>query len=76
MKTEMMSLRISKEVKTQLDLIAKATGRSKSYIVEKALNKYCNLIMHQSFAVNNAIKQADDNDLLTQAQVKDWMLKL
>ncbi len=76
MKTEMMSLRISKEVKTKLDLIAKSTGRSKSFIVSQALNKYCDLIMSQSFAVNNAIKQADDGDMLTQAQVKDWMLKL
>lgn len=70
------SLRLSEELKNKLELVAKATGRTKSYIATEAINSYCDLQAWQISAIQEGIKQADNGELISHEEIKSkWERK-
>ncbi len=76
MKTANISARLDREVARKLDLLAKATARSKSFLVAKAVEAYVNDQAWQIEAIQEGIKEADKGDFATDKEVtsafKKW----
>ena len=73
MASEQFSLRISKDTKTKLESLAKATGRSKAFIAIEAIEKYCELESWQILAIQQGIKDVDKGKFVSIDKVKkDW----
>jgi predicted transcriptional regulator len=53
-----MSMRLPKELMTQLEELAEATGRSKSYIATQALREYVELHAWQVAEIQKALEKA------------------
>lgn len=76
MASEQFSMRMSKETKTKLEELAKATGRSKAFIALEAIEKYCDLEAWQIQAVLKGIKDMDEGRFVTLEEVKkEWGIK-
>lgn len=73
---EMMSLRLPLELKNKLELLAQATGRSKSVLAVEALNKYIEAESWQIKAIQDGLKQANEGKLISHEDVKSkWVKK-
>lgn len=76
MVSEQISLRISKESKEKLELLAKSTGRSKNFLAQDAIDKYLELESWQISAIQEGIKQINDGQFVSIDDVKkDWDIK-
>jgi predicted transcriptional regulator len=62
METTTLTLRVPTAVKEQLDRLADATHRSKSYLAGEAIRQYLELETWQVGEIRLAIKEADAND--------------
>ncbi len=65
-----MSLRIPEDIADTLANLAKATGRSKSFLAVDALREYLSREAWQIQEIQNAVKEADAGDFATAAEVK------
>lgn len=65
-----MSLRIPEDIADTLANLAKATGRSKSFLAVDALREYLSREAWQIQEIQNAVKEADAGDFATDAEVK------
>ena len=73
---ESFSLRLPDEVKNKLELVADATGRTKSFIAIEAISKYCDLQAWQIKAIQEGIKQANEGKLIDHEELKaKWVKK-
>ena len=70
MKTATVSTKLDPEVATKLDLLAKATARSKSYLVAEAVEAYVEEQAWQIEAIREGIKEADKGHFATDEEVK------
>ena len=70
MKTASISTRLDPEVAKKLDLLAKATARSKSFLVAEAVEAYLEHQAWQIEAIQNGIKEADKGHFATDKEVK------
>ena len=70
MKTANISARLDPEVIEKLDLLAKATARSKSFLVARAVEAYVDNQAWQIEAIQEGIKEADKGDFATDKEVK------
>jgi len=70
MKTANISTRIDREVAKKLDLLAKATARSKSFLVARAVEAYVDSQAWQIEAIQEGIKEADKGHFATDKEVK------
>jgi len=70
MKTASISTRLDPEVAKKLDLLAKATARSKSFLVAKAVEAYVDDQAWQIEAIQRGIKEADSGNFATDREVK------
>lgn len=70
MASEQFSLRISKSTKSRLEQLAKATGRSKSFIAVEAINKYIELESWQIAAIQDGIKDVDEDKTVSLNEIK------
>lgn len=70
MASEQFSMRMSKETKDKLEELAKATGRSKAFIANEAIEKYCDLEAWQIMAIQEGIRQADRGELIPHEYIK------
>ena len=64
-----MSLRIPDEIADTLASLAKATGRSKSFLAVDALREYLAREAWQIEEIQKALKEADEGDFATQEEV-------
>jgi RHH-type rel operon transcriptional repressor/antitoxin RelB len=65
MQTTTLTLRVPVEVKDQLEKLADATHRSKSYLAGEALRQYLVLEAWQIGEIQRALQEADAGDFAT-----------
>lgn len=70
-----LSVRISPEMRDQLEALSDATGRTKSFLTAEAIESYLALQAWQVKAVKSAIQKADGQDvqLIDHNKVSDWV---
>ena len=69
MDTATLTLRVPMEVKDQLDKLADATHRTKSYLAGEAIRRYLELEAWQVGEIQQALKEADAGDFATDEEV-------
>ena len=74
METTTLTLRVPSAMKAQLDRLADATHRSKSYLAGEAIRQYLDLETWQIGEIQQALKEADANDFASDDKV-DAVLK-
>lgn len=62
METSILTLRVPVEVKQQLDKLADATHRSKSWLAGEAIQRYLDLEVWQIGEITQALAEADAGD--------------
>ncbi len=75
MQTTTLTLRVPTEMKEQLDKLADATHRSKSYLAGEAIRQYLELEAWQIGEIQQALKEADANDFASDDEVDAVMSK-
>jgi RHH-type rel operon transcriptional repressor/antitoxin RelB len=70
-----MSLRLSDEMADTLASLAKATGRTKSFLAINALQEYLTRESWQIAELQRAVEEADAGDFATDGEVKAVMDK-
>ena len=61
----MMSMRLPDELTNQLDVLANATGRSKSYLAGQAIRDFIERESWQISEITQAINEADKGEFAT-----------
>jgi predicted transcriptional regulator len=69
METTTLTLRVPSEMKEQLDKLADATHRSKSYLAGEAIRRYLDLESWQIGEIQQALQEADANDFASDEEV-------
>jgi predicted transcriptional regulator len=69
METAILTIRIPQEVKAQLDKLAEATNRSRSFLGSVAIQKYIDLEAWQIGEIQQAIQEADANDFASDEEI-------
>jgi len=70
MKSATVSAKIEPSVAEKLDLLAKATARSRSFLVAEAIETYVKDQAWQIQAIQEGIKEADRGNFATDKEVK------
>lgn len=70
MKGQTVSARLDPETARKLELLVKATARSKSYLVADAIESYVEDQAWQVAAIKEGIKEADKGKFAPERQVK------
>ena len=65
----MMSMRLPDELTNQLDVLAKATGRSKSFLAGQAIRDFIERESWQIAEITQAIGEADAGDFASDDEV-------
>jgi predicted transcriptional regulator len=66
-----VTARIPEETALKLDELAKATNRSKSFLVASALERFLDEQAWQVARIHQSLAQADAGDFATEAEVRD-----
>jgi len=75
METVSVSGRIDKSISEKLNLLAKATARSRSFLISEAIKAYVNEQAWQIEAIKEGIKQADQGKFASKAKVRETFAK-
>ena len=75
MKTNTVSARLDPETAKKLELLVKATARSRSFLVAEAIETYVEDQAWQIAAIKEGIKEADKGKFATESQVKKTFKK-
>ena len=70
-----LTLRLEPGLKKQLDKLAKATQRSRSFLAAEAIREYISLNEWQIEEIRKAIGEADRGEFATDKQVQQVMRK-
>jgi len=74
--SEQFSLRLSKDTKEKLQALADATGRTKSFLAQDAIEKYLELESWQIKAIQDGLKNIDENKVVPFDELKkEWNLE-
>lgn len=74
---DVITIRLAPEVKAKLDRLARATARTKSFLVADAIQEYLKVNEWQVEAIEEGVRQADEGRLITHDEVrKKWEDKL
>jgi len=65
-----VTTRIDEETQNRLDQLAKATDRSRSWLVADAIRRYVEEEGWQVAAIEEGVRQADAGDFATEDEVK------
>jgi len=65
-----VTIRMALGLKRSLDKLAKATGRSRTFLAQDALRQYLEEQAWQVAEIKQAIKEADAGEFATDAEVK------
>ena len=70
-----LSVRIQPETRDQLELLANATGRTKSFLAAEAIEHYLSIQVWQINAIETSLKKADSADVkfTEHENVVDWL---
>lgn len=69
METTTLTLRVPIMMKEQLDKLANATHRSKSYLAGEAIRQYLDLEAWQIAEIQQALNEADANDFASDDEI-------
>jgi predicted transcriptional regulator len=75
MKTTTVSTKLDPEIATKLNMLAKATARSKSYLAAVAIEAYVEDQAWQIEAIREGIKEADQSNFAADEEVKNTFKK-
>jgi RHH-type transcriptional regulator, rel operon repressor / antitoxin RelB len=75
MDSNTMTIRLPTKVKKQLDRLAKATERSKSWLAADAIRSYLELQEWQIDEIKAGVKEADAGDFASEAEVQAVLRK-
>ena len=67
--TTTMTIRLDPELKQQLDMLAEATNRSKSFLAVEALRDFVEINQWQIQEITDALKEADDGKFASNEEV-------
>jgi len=70
-----MSIRLEPELKERLDLLSKATHRSKSFLAAEALRDFIELNEWQISEIKDALEEADNSEFASDEKVKKTFAK-
>ncbi len=74
--SEVMTIRVDREIKNRLDKLAKAMDRTKSFLAAEAIRAYLELNEWQIEEIKAALKEADAGDFAradeVQAVTRKW----
>ncbi|MCP3678589.1 MAG: ribbon-helix-helix protein, CopG family [Deltaproteobacteria bacterium] len=73
MTNSVLSIRVSEELKAQLDSLSEATSRSKSYIAAEALSEYIRRNAWKVKEIQEALKEADKGVFISQEAMAKWV---
>lgn len=65
-----VTTRIDEETQSRLDQLAKATDRSRSWLVADAIRRYVEEEVWQVAAIEEGVRQAEAGDFATEDEVK------
>ena len=65
-----VTARLDPETKEKLDLLAKSTARSKSFLISEAVRAYVKEQAWQVHAIKEGVEQADAEDFASNDEVK------
>ena len=68
-----LSIRIPVVMKEQLESLAEATSRNKSYLAAKAIENYLDLHLWQVEGIKEALAEADNGKLVDHDDVVKWL---
>ena len=72
---DLLSIRVSASLKRRLDRLAAATGRTRSFIAQEALQNYVVQESWQVAEIRKAVKQADAGEFASAAKVRKVLRK-
>ena len=71
--SEQFSLRLSKGTKDRLQELADATGRTKAFLAQDAIERYLELESWQIKAIQEGIKAVDEGNVVQYEDIKkEW----
>lgn len=71
--SEQFSLRLPKTTKDRLQELADATGRTKAFLAQDAIEKYLELESWQIRAIQDGIKEVDEGQTILYEDIKkEW----
>jgi RHH-type transcriptional regulator, rel operon repressor / antitoxin RelB len=73
--SSVLTLRLSAKLKRQLDKLAQATHRSRSYLASEAIREYVTLNDWQVGEVKKGLAEADRGEFATEQEVQRAMKK-
>ena len=73
MSQNVISLRVSDQLKERLDQLAAATKRPRSFLVQEALAEYLDRHGWQIAAIDEAVEAAGDGHFASHEAVADWL---
>ena len=76
MTTSILSVRLSNDLKNQLDLLSKSCDRPNSYLATKAIQEYINRNAWKIKTLQEAKQEADKGIFISQAAMEDWVNSL
>jgi len=73
MASEQFSLRLSKKTKDMLQELANATGRTKAFLAQDAIEKYLEIESWQIKSIQDGIKNVDEGKVVALEDIKqEW----
>ena len=73
---EQFSLRLPKGTKERLQELAEATGRTKAFLAQDAIERYLELESWQIQAIQEGLKAVDEGKVVSLENIKEeWELK-
>lgn len=73
---EQFSLRLSKNTKDRLQELADATGRTKAFLAQDAIEKYLELESWQIKSIQEGLKDVDEGRVVSYDNIKkEWGLE-
>ncbi len=73
MTNSVFTLRLPEDTKASLDVLAKTTNRTKSFLVNKAIEEYVARNAWQVAALHEAVTQADAGRFVSEAAADAWL---
>ena len=70
-----MTIRLDDDLKEQLDQLADATQRSKSFLAAEAIREFIELNQWQVKEIKQAVKEADLGEFASESEVKQTFAK-
>ena len=69
--SEQFSLRLPKGTKDRLQKLADATGRTKAFLAQDAIEKYLELESWQIKAIQDGLKEIDEGKVIPYKEIKE-----